>query len=59
MDDDRARRRVRDPARRPAAVRADAAAAGPEDVADVIAYCVAAPLNVTIAHVALAPTWLP
>lgn len=31
----------------------------PEDVADVVAYCVAAPLNVTISHVALAPTWLP
>jgi NADP-dependent 3-hydroxy acid dehydrogenase YdfG len=31
----------------------------PEDVADAIAYCVAAPLNVTVSHLALAPTWLP
>jgi NADP-dependent 3-hydroxy acid dehydrogenase YdfG len=31
----------------------------PEDVADAIAYCVAAPPNVTISHLALAPTWLP
>lgn len=31
----------------------------PEDVAGVVAYCVAAPPAVNIAHVALTPTWLP
>ena len=30
-----------------------------EDVAEVIAYCTAAPPLVNLAHIALTPTWLP
>lgn len=42
-----------------APVVAPAPPLSPEDVAAVVAWCVAAPPLVNIAHVALTPTWLP
>jgi NADP-dependent 3-hydroxy acid dehydrogenase YdfG len=40
-------------------VRAPAPPLSPADVAEVVAWCVAAPPLVNIAHVAVTPTWLP